>query len=389
MSIGIDQDRVRWPGSGSAVSGSTPFGLYDTDSDFTLDCYNGARWAAFRLGYPNVDIELRDVHFYSAYEESVTEYGAQVNQFNIKNNYLNLIGQNRDVDVGGRGVVDSGLGYLVTLAKSYGTEAHVGGNVTLKKGSINLQTGVQDYDLQELWGNTSESFNRIEIRKIFHGTAPAFARIYDPFSMTGMSYSNVLNEMGFAGYSPATQFLMTPIFEDLLRGQAIEFNDTVRKSAHTFELVNNKLRIFPIPTTTYKLYFEYYLETEKSASAFISASAYQKSSDYSNIPYQNIPYYTINSVGRQWIKKYFLALCKESLGIIRQKYSTMPIPGGEVTLDGGELRSEAIAEKESLMAQLREMLESMGLEKQLEAAALKSEKTRDSLKYVPNLIYIG
>jgi hypothetical protein len=389
MSIGIDQDRVRWPGSGSAVSGSTPFGFYDTDTTFTGECYNGAKWAALRLGYPVVDIELQDINFYACYEEACAEYGAQVNQFNIKNNYLNLVGGTRTADVGGRAVVDSGLQYTIGISKAYGTEAMVGGNVSLKRGTINLNKGVQVYDLQQLWGNTSESFNRIEIRRIFHGPSPAFARIYDPFSMTGMSYSNVLNEMGFAGYSPATQFLMCPIFEDLLRGQAIEFNDTVRKSGYSFELVNNKLKIFPIPVNDYPLFFEYYVESEKTGSVFMSGSAYEKSSDYSNIPYQNIPYYTINSVGRQWIKKYFLALCKELLGAIRQKYATVPIPGGEVTLDGGELRSEAAAEKTALMEQLREMLESMSTDKQLEANANKVDKTNAVLKKIPTLIYIA
>lgn len=389
MSIGVDQDRIRWPGSGSAVSGSTPFGLYDTDSEFTDECYSAAKWAGRRLGYPIVDIELMDVNFYACYEEAVSEYGAQVNQFNIKNNYLNLIGQTRTTNVGGKVVVDSGLNYVVDISKAYGTEALVGGKIDLKRGNIDVARGTQIYDLQSLWGNVSESYNRIEIRRIFHGPTPAFARIYDPYSMTGMSYSNILNEMGFAGYSPATQFLMTPIFEDLLRGQAIEFNDMVRKSAYTFELVNNKLKIFPVPTVSYKLYFEYFVESDKSSSVFQSGSAYQKSSDYSNIPYQNIPYYTINSVGRQWIKKYFLALCKEVLGAVRQKYATVPIPGGEVTLDGAELRAEATAEKDALITQLREMLESMTIDKQLEANANKSDKTNEVLKKIPNLIYIG
>jgi hypothetical protein len=390
MSIGIDQDRIRWPGSGSAVSGSTPFGFYDTDSSFTLDCYNSAKWAATRLGYPIVDIELKDVNFYACFEEAVAEYGAQVNQFNIKNNYLNLIGKSTSENLGGKPVIDTGLNYIIKLANGYGTEALVGGSVNLKKGYIDVAVNQQTYDLQTLWGNVSESYNRLEIRKIYHGPSPAFARIYDPFSMTGMSYSNVLNEMGFAGYSPATQFLMTPIFEDLLRGQAIEFNDMVRKSGYSFELINNKLKIFPIPTTTFKLYFEYYLENEKANSMFISGSTpYSSSSDYSNIPYQNIPYFSINSVGRQWIKKYFLALCKELLGAVRQKYSTVPIPGGEVTLDGAELRSEANTEKEALITQLREMLEATTLDKQLESNANKVEKTMTTLKSVPNLIYIG
>jgi hypothetical protein len=330
-----------------------------------------------------------DISFYACYEEAVSEYGAQVNQFNIKNNYLNLIGQTRTTEVGGRAVIDSGLQSTIDISKAYGTEVLVGGRVDLKKGHIHVSQGTQIYDLQSLWGDASESFNRLEIRRIFHGPSPAMARIYDPFSMTGMSYSNVLNEMGFAGYSPATQFLMTPIFEDLLRGQAIEFNDMVRKSGYSFELVNNKLKIFPIPTVSYKLYFDYFVENDKTGSVFQSGSAYQKSSDYSNIPYQNIPYYTINSVGRQWIKKYFLALCKELLGIIRQKYATVPIPGGEVTLDGAELRSEATAEKEALVTQLREMLESMSTDKQLEANANKVDKTNDVLRKIPTFIYIG
>ena len=389
MSIGADQDRIRWPGSGSAVSGSTPFGLYDTDADFTVDCFNSSKWAAIRLGYPVVEIELLDDNFYACFEESVSEYSAQVNQFNIKNNYLNLIGQNRSSSVGGRTVVDSGLNYVVNVSNAYGTEAMVGGKVDLKKGYIDLEVGEQVYDLQDLWGDVSESFNRIEIRRIFHNQLPAFARIYDPYSMTGASYGNVVNELGFAGYSPATQFLMTPLFEDLLRGQAIEFNDMIRKSSYTFELVNNKIKIFPIPLVAYKVYFEYYVDNDKSSSVFVSGSAYQKSSDYSNIPYQNIPYYTINSVGRQWIKKYFLALCKELLGAIRAKYSTVPIPGGELSLDGAELRSEATAEKEVLITHLREMLDSMTMDKQLEANATKAEKTQEVLKRIPTLIYIG
>ena len=79
--------------------------------------------------------------------------------------------------------------------------------------------------------------------------------------------------------------------------------------------------------------------------------------DYANIPYNNIAFSTINSVGKQWIRKYFLAVCKELLGTIRQKYQSLPIPGGEVTLDGAELRNEAQQEKTDLITQLRETLQ--------------------------------
>jgi hypothetical protein len=218
----IDQDRIRWPGSGSAITTTsflTPFGYFDGDNAFQGDAQRGASWAAIRLGYPVIDVELLDMNFYACFEESCFEYAAQVNQFNIRNNIGVLQGTSTSTNITQTNVAGSGLPYMIKLAQGYGTEFGVGGNIDWKTGSIDIMSGQQNYDLQALYGDVSESFNRIEIRRIFHNTPPAAARIYDPFSMTGMSYSNVLNEMGFAGYSPATQFLMTPIFEDLLRMQ--------------------------------------------------------------------------------------------------------------------------------------------------------------------------
>ena len=404
MSANLDQDRVRWAGSGSAVTSSNiPFGFYLAEPPtpaltasvgyFEYDCEKSAEWAAKRLGYPIIDIEMIDVSFYACFEEAVSEYGAQVNQFNIRNNLLNLQGLNtaNNPNITGKNVIGTGLPYIIQLSKGYGSEIGVGGYVDIKKVPVELSASQQTYDLQSLIGNTIESGSRIEIRRVFHGPPPAFARIYDPFSMTGMSYSNVLNEMGFAGYSPATQFLMTPIFEDLLRGQAIEFNDMVRKSAYSFEVVNNKLKIFPIPTYDHKIYVEYVVEKDKfsNVSTFSSGSNYDVVSDYSNVPYQNVTYYKLNAVGKQWVKKYFLALCKELLGAVRQKYSTIPIPGGEVSLDGAELRSEAQTEKEALISQLRENLEATSRKAQMEAKADKKEKMTSIMKTVPLLIYVG
>jgi len=387
----IDQDRVRWPGSGSIVSGSTPFGIYDSDSEFQADCAAAAVWAAYRLGYPVVDIELLDLNFYACFEEAVNEYGAQVNQFNIRN-YISVFQGQSTSELGnlsGQPVVGTPMYQLVELAKGYGTEIGVGGNTSWKRGYIIAAANTQSYNVQELWGTVSESGQRMEITRIFHERPPAFARIYDPFSMTGMSYSNILNELGFGAYSPAVQFLMTPIFEDLLRGQAIEFNDMVRKSQYSFELVNNTLKLFPIPQVGMKVYFDYMLRSERFSGSYISGSTGENVSDYSNIPYDNVVYFTLNDVGKQWIRKYFLALCKELLGSIRQKYQTIPIPGGEVTLDGAELRNEAQQDKENLVTQIRENLEAAGRKQQIEDRALEAEHLQTSLKGVPMLIYIG
>jgi hypothetical protein len=395
--MAFDPTTIRWNGSGSAVNINTvPFGFYLNENSYTnrigmfeYDCQKSAEWAAKRLGYPIVDIELTDLSFYACFEESVSEYGAQVNQFNIRNNLLNLQGSSTANNLTGKNIQGSGLPFVVKLSRQYGSEIDVGGDVPVKRTGIQLNKGQQVYDLTQLIECEKECGNKVEIRRIFHGPAPAFARIYDPFSMTGMSYSNILNEMGFAGYSPATQFLMTPIFEDLLRGQAIEFNDMVRKSAYSFEVINNKLRIFPIPTYQHEVYVEYVVEKDKFESAISPEDNYSVVSDYSNVPYQNVVYNKLNAVGKQWVKKYFLALCKEVLGSIRQKYSTVPIPGGEVTLDGDTLRSESQTEKESLITQLRENLEATGRTAMMEAKATEAEKMRDTLKSVPLLIYIG
>ena len=383
----VDQQRIRWPGSGS-LPVITPFAFYDNDSVFQAEAYSAAGWAAKALGYPVVDIELLDVIFYARFEEAVNEYAAQVNQMNIQNYLLTFQGQNVSElgNLTGQAVTGIPLPYVIELAKGYGREVGVGGYADWKKGFIVTRPMQQTYDLQELWGDKVENCNRIEVMRIFHDFPPAFARIYDPFSMTGMSYSNVLNELGFGAYSPAVQFLMTPIFEDLLRGQAIQFNDMVRKSAYSFELVNNKLKLFPIPTYGFKVYFNYMLRNDRSKGELGGSGTV---ADYANIPYNNIVYNTVNSVGKQWIRKYFLALCKESLGAVRQKYQTVPIPGGDVTMDGAELRNEAQQEKTDLITQLRETLTATSQKQLIENQSLQAEQMQESLKRVPLMIYIG
>jgi hypothetical protein len=191
----VDQDRIRWPGSGSSVVGKTPFGLYDNDYQFQADAQSAAIWAAYQLGYPVVDVEMLDVNFYAAFEQAVNEYSSQVNQWNIRN-YMQVFQGQKVSELGnltGKAVKATPLPYVIELAKGYGTEVGVGGYVDWKKGFVVTHPGQQSYDLQEIWGNQVENCNRIEIMRIFHDFPPAFARIYDPFSMTGMSYSNVLN----------------------------------------------------------------------------------------------------------------------------------------------------------------------------------------------------
>tara|TARA_R100000951_G_scaffold115694_2_gene124625 strand:- start:459 stop:1052 length:594 start_codon:yes stop_codon:yes gene_type:complete len=197
----------------------------------------------------------------------------------------------------------------------------------------------------------------------------------------------MLDSFGWGNNSPAVSFMMMPIYADLLKVQAIEFNDQIRKSGYSFELVNNNLRIFPKPTSNYKLHFKYLVKEDRNNT--LQGTSNGVISDFSNAPYDNMLFKDINDVGKQWIKKYALALCKELLGSIRSKYASLPIPNAETTLDGDTLRTEATAEKEILVTQLREMLESTSRKALLEADKDEAQHLQEKLQKVPYPIYIG
>ena len=378
-----------WPGSGSAVSGTTPFALYDTDSDFQTEAPQFATWCARRLGYPIVDIELQDTQFYACMEESISEYSAQVNQFNIRDNLLHLKGQSTSSNFTHKRVKPT-LSENIFIAEDYGSEALVGGTTDIKRTAVSVNSGSQIYDLNALVGDVSESGASIEVKRVHYESRPAVTRYFDPYAGTGFGTQNMIDGFGFGNMSPAITFVLQPIYADLLRIQAIELNDQIRKSAYSFELRNNQLRIFPIPTESGSMWIEYVktedrdnpLRTRYSGSADVV-------SDYSNAQYDFMVYSNINDVGKQWIRKYTLALAKELLGIIRSKYGTIPIPNSEVSLDGDTLRAEATAEKEQLIEQLRENLEQTSRKALMEAQRDESESQQETLKKVPYPIYIG
>lgn len=279
----MSQSRV-WTGVATFVTGSsTPFGIYDSDSEFVSDAPKVATWCAQRLGYPIVDIELLSSSFFAVFEEAVSEYSAQVNQFNIRQNLGSLQGQQLSNDFSSASVLGSELHNVITIADSYGTLAGVGGNVDVKSGSIDMTRGRQDYDLQALWGDVSESGERIDITRVFHEPTPAINRFFDPYSVSGQGTLNLIDEFGFGSFSPAAQFILMPLYEDMLRIQAIEFNDQIRKSAHTFNITNNKLQIFPIPTLDSKLWFEYIVKKDFREGATVVRP--NVVSDYSNVGY--------------------------------------------------------------------------------------------------------
>ena len=380
-----------WPGSGSFVSGSsTPWGFFDSETRFVEDAPKVADWCAKRLGYPIVDIELQDINFFTCFEEATNEYSSQVNQYRAKENMLSLQGSSLDLDLRNT-QINTNMAGVVNIAKDYGTEALSGGRVTVYTGSFDMVSGQQIYDLGDDSVVNLESgsvSNGIVLRRVYHTQPPAIIRYFDPFVGTGMGSQQMLNTFGWGSYSPGVSFMMQPMFDDLLRLQAIEFNDYIRKSSYGFHVDGTRIRIFPLPTDGdggAKVYFDYTLESETNSPIAKSNVV----SDFSNAPFERLQYTDINSSGKQWIARYSLALAKEMLGAVRAKFSSIPIPGADVTLDGADLRSEAAAEKENLLTELKEMLEATSRKALMEAKKDEAEFLESTLTRIPRSIYIG
>lgn len=377
----LSQSFYNTPSTGSAP---TPFGFYDLDIQFAAEADKVANWCANKLGYPIMEVEMQQINFFACFEEAVTEFGNQVNMYNAKDYMMTLQGAETSSNLSGR-LINTNLGRLIDMAKSYGSEAGTGGNLPWKSGSIDLVPGQQVYNLDTLWTNVSESGNSIEIKRIYHDFSPAIVRYFDPYVGTGAGTQQLLDSFGWGSYSPSVSFLVMPLYADLLRIQAIEMNDQIRKSAFSFEIRNNNLKLFPIPTTTVKLHFEYIVTDARIDPLKTPAGVI---SDISNIPYNRLEYSKISQLGRGWIYKYSLALAKELLGLIRGKYSTVPIPGSDVTLNGNDLVTQGREDRANLIAELKEMLESMTRKGQMEQEEAIANSMNTRLSKVPLPIFI-
>ena len=371
-------DIAIWEGSSTFAPGQTPFAFYDSDTDFQSDADKVAKFCAQRLGYPLMDVELQSGSMYACFEEAVTTYGNEVFQYKIRENYLSMEGASTGSSFNNR-LIEPSLGRTVQITENYGTEAGVGGNVTKYSGSITVTTGLQSYDL-DAWATDQGIEGGIEIRKVFYESPPAILRYFDPYAGTGTGIQSLMDAFDFGSYSPGVNFLLMPASYDMLKVQAIEFNDQIRRSAYSFEIINNHLKLFPIPTRDGKIYFEYYKTSEKNNP--LKNSNTNLITNVGEVPYDNIKYAFINSVGRQWIYRYTLALTKELLGYIRGKYQQIPVPGSNTGLNQADLLTDARTEKIALLTELREMLDQTSRKAQLERKADETDNLkRISTKY--------
>ena len=374
-----------WNGTATFSAGMTPFGFYDNDSEFQTDIIKVAKFCGQRLGYPLMDVELQSGSFFACFEEAITTYGNEVFTYKIRENYLNLEGASTGSSMNNQ-LTDPTLNRIVQISQHYGTEAGVGGNVTKYSGSIAITGSVQNYDL-DAWAEQQGISGSIEVRRVFYESPPAIQRYFDPYAGTGTGVQSLMSSFGFGQMSPGINFMMMPTSYDVQLIQAIEFNDQIRKSAYSFEITNNQLKIFPVPVRSGSMFFEYYKNEDKSKINYNNST--NLITNVGEVPYDNPTYSHINSVGRQWIFRYTLALAKELLAYIRGKYQVVPVPGSEATLNQADLLADARTEKVELMTSLREMLNQTGRSAQLEAQAKEAEDVQSTLKSIPMTIYVG
>tara|TARA_Y100000310_G_scaffold114727_1_gene113258 strand:+ start:14 stop:1159 length:1146 start_codon:yes stop_codon:yes gene_type:complete len=376
-----------WTGTSTFTVGQTPFGFYDNDLDFQTDSDKVADFCARRLGYPLADVELQSGSFYTAFEEAITIYGNELYAYKIRENYLSLEGASSTTIPNGQ-LITPNLASIVRISEQYGVEAGVGGNVTWYSGSLSLVKSQQTYNMNA-WADANANLaanDSIEIKRIFYEAPPAITRYFDPYAGTGTGMIDLMDSFGWGSYSPAINFLMMPINYDIQVMQAIEFNDQIRRSNYSFELVNNNLKIFPIPNVAGTLWFEYIKKSERN-------NPYSNGTDLitnvAEVPFENPNYNNINSIGRQWIFEMTLTIAKEMLGYIRGKYSTIPIPDADVTLNQSDLLSSATANREALIERLRAYFDETSRSSLLERKATENDFLQQELNKVPYTIYIG
>ena len=377
-----------YEGTSSFAVGKTPFGFYDTDTQFQSDADKFTTFAARRLGYPIVEVELQDLNFYAAFEEAITTYGNELYAFQVAENMLTFQGAPTSIPAPNNQLIQPNMAATIRVSHQYGTEAGVGGTVQYYTGSFDIVPGKQVYDLND-WAVSQSISSPIEVRRVFYEASPAITRYFDPYAGTGVGMMQMLDSFGWGSYSPAINFMLMPVNYDLQKIQAIEFNDQIRKSQYTFELVNNQLRLFPIPTGGVAKMWFHYLLTDDRNYPYADTNGQSVITNPSNVPYVNPTYTTINSIGRQWIFEYGLSLVKEILGYVRGKYSNIPIPGAEVTLNQSDLITAATSEKNALIERLRAYFDTTSRKALLENKALEAKSQNDTLGQVPMNIYVG
>jgi hypothetical protein len=386
-----------YDGSPGPISGSTPFGFYDNDTDYQNDGPKVANYCARKLGYPVLDVELNDLNIYACFEEAVSVYAEELYQLKIKDNYLTLEGQPTSSLLNNT-VVSPNLTNLINISETYGQPAGVGGFVSWKSGSVQLTASVQNYDLYEWAVNTQgmAPTDRLVVQRVMYQAPPAlyqygYGSYYPQLGGVG-AWPGSWGGAGFGGFGGANAATYYPVFWTIQRIQEAEMQNTVNLPAWTFELIGTNLRVFPIPTGAGgRISLQYAFQSDLMSLTENSPYGDNQGlvANASMAPYGLITYSDLNQPAKQWTKEYTAALTSELLGLVRGKYTVVNIPGAETTLNFADLIARGQAMQKELREKLRMDLEDMSRQKQLERKESENNSLESTLTNIPLMVYVG
>ena len=403
-------------GSTDLVAAALPYGLYTGSVDFLSGAAQQVTYTYRKLGGDILDIELTAKNVYAAFEEAVLEYSYLMNIHQAKNALSNVLGDSTG-SFDYRGELKSGslsssldgthvalkypkfdIGYARRVADGVGYAASVGGLTTIYSASITTSDKVQDYDLQSLISSSSDtetSFDyygkvenkRILVNKVYYKSPESMWRFY--------GYYGGINVVGdfhnYGQYSDDSTFQVIPTWQNKLQAMAYEDHLWTRTSHYSYEIRNNKLRLFPqaSPSRPQKLWIEFSVEENAWESSTDTDIGLDGINNINTMPLANLPYENINSIGKQWIRRFALALTKEILGQVRSKFATVPIPGEAVTLNGTALISEGREDQNMLRDELKTILDELTYKALSEQESTIMNNANEAQKYIPNLIFVG
>jgi len=370
----------------------TPFGAFDSNSEFQSDADKMVTFVKRKLGDDILSVELTKKQIWATFEESVFEFSKIVNEYQARSQLSAFLGTATGSLSGSQGKYPRPtMEFLERQAEPYAGAAGIGGLSNTISGSIQLVDGQQDYDIytQLKDGNddlvVSSSMNtyssKMKIQEVFHFNPQAAYRFFDTTS--AINYLN--NEFSFESFTPETIFYVLPVFEDILRAGQMDVSNRVRRSNYSYKIIGTNIRIFPTPTgnqSNKKLWVRVGFSPNPLDPPFTD-NTIDGVSNLSDIPFGVLEYSNINSIGKQWVRQYVLALSKELLGYVRSKFKTLPVPNADISLDGESLVSQGREDKKDLEAKLREMLDTLTYDKIIEMNATKAENIQKQLKKVP------
>tara|TARA_Y100000996_G_C22546873_1_gene652177 strand:- start:1184 stop:2473 length:1290 start_codon:yes stop_codon:yes gene_type:complete len=408
-------------GSVDDVTSALPYGIYTSNTDFISGAADQVAYTYKKLGGDVLDIELTNANVYASYEEAVLEYSYIINSHQAKNSLSDYLGSmtgtfdhDGALKAGELSSSLSGAGgtslkyprfefaYARRVAEGMAQDAGVGGNVTEYSCSFSTVTNQQDYDLDQIIQNASDSgtgangdavdfaglvgTKKLLIKKVFYKTPHAMWRFYGYYG----GLNTVGNLSNYGQYADDSTFEVIPAWQNKAQSMAFEDSIYTRNSHYSYELKNNKLRLYPKPVSSSPDYFwvQFTLPTEPWETSGSADIGIDGVNNLNNVPFQNLPYESINSIGKQWIRRFCLALSKEVLGQVRSKFASVPIPGADVTLNGDALLSQGKEEQEALRTELKELLDELTYNKMMEGDAQKVEQVNNIQKKIPNTIFV-